>query len=249
MAKLSVIVITFNEAANIRDCLASVSWADEIIVLDSGSTDGTVSICREFTASVYVSDWPGFGAQKNRCLDKAQYEWVLSIDADERVSLALRAEIEHAITEKTYHAWRMPRHSGFCGQFMRYSGWRPDYVLRLFKRDSAYFSNDVVHERLICQGQIGTLTEPLIHYSIRNLDNMLDKMNRYSSLGARQIQQQGKSASLLGAVLHGLWTFIRTYFLQFGFLDGKKGFILAVANAEGTYYRYLKAMFLDEQEK
>ena len=249
--KLSVIIITMNEAANIRACLESVAWADEIIVVDSGSTDATAEICREFGARVYMHDWPGFGVQKNRALDYAANEWVFSLDADERVTPDLRAAIEAVLCKQqdACVAYRVSRLSSYCGRFMRHSGWYPDHIVRLFRRDAARFSDDLVHERLLVEGQIGQLDGELLHYAFDNLEEVLHKVNRYSSAGAVMLQQRGRHASLGGAVLRGLWSFLRTYVLRGGFLDGREGFMLAVSNAEGTYYRYLKLMLLNEAKK
>ena len=248
---LSVIVIAKNEARVIRRCLESVAWADEIVVLDSGSTDATVEICRDCKARVEASaEWAGFGVQKNRVLAFATGDWVLSIDADEWVTDGLRTEIQAAMAmPDAYNAFQMPRMSSYCGRFMRHSGWWPDHVTRLFRRGQARFSDDLVHERLIVQGAVGMLRAPLMHESYRNLEQVLSKMNTYSSAGAAMARQRGRSATLGGAVLRGLWSFFRTYFLRTGFLDGREGFMLAVSNAEVTYYRCLKLMFLAEHEQ
>lgn len=246
--RLSVIVIVKNEAAVIRRCLNSISWVDEIIVLDSGSTDDTVAICRKHTPHVHQTDWPGFGPQKNRALERASGDWVLSLDADEWVTPELRDEILKAISrpdEAT--AFRVPRLSSFCGRFMRHSGWWPDYVVRLFRRGTARFSDDVVHEHVIADGKTGTLRSPIMHETFVDLDELLAKMNNYSSLAAQEMHRGGKKGGLAGAALRGLWAFFRTYFLRGGFLDGREGFMLAVATAEGTYYRYVKLMLLDRQ--
>jgi len=250
MAELSIILITRNEAANIRACLESVAWADEIIVVDSGSSDDTVAIAREFTPHVHEHDWPGFGAQKNHALDYAANKWVFSIDADERVTPELRAAIEAVLRngDDACSAYRVSRLSSYCGRFMRHSGWHPDHIVRLFRRDAARFSDDLVHERLLVEGQIGELDGELLHYAFDNLEEVLHKVNRYSSAGAVMLQQRGRSASLGSAVLRGLWSFLRTYILRGGFLDGREGFMLAVSNAEGTYYRYLKLMLLNEKK-
>ena len=246
---LSVTIITKNEQAAIRRCLESVAWADEIVVLDAGSTDETARIARECGAQVHVSsDWPGFGPQKNRALELATGDWVLSLDADEWVTPELRAEIERAMAAPGSNAaFRMPRLSSYCGRFMRHSGWWPDHVTRLFRRGQARFSEDRVHERLIVQGAVGTLRESLLHEAILDLDDALVKMNAYSTAGALMQLERGGKASLAGAVWHGAWTFFRTYVLRAGFLDGREGFMLAVSNAEGAYYRYLKLMLLAEK--
>ena len=244
---LSVIVITKNEAHAIGKCLESVSWADEIVVLDSGSTDGTVKICESFGAKVHVTDWPGFGPQKNRALDLATGEWVLSLDADEIVPPQLKAEIMGAISKGDADAYSFPRSSSYCGKFMRHGGWWPDRVTRLFRRGSARFSDDLVHEKLIAEGKTAELSSPLIHIAFSDLEEVLQKVDRYSTAGALMMAQKGKRASLGTAILHGFWSFFRTYFLKAGFLDGKEGFMLAVSNAEGTYYRYLKLMLLGKK--
>ncbi len=241
--KLSVVVITKDEEAAIGRCLDSVRWADEIVVLDSGSTDRTVVIARQHGARVEVSaDWPGFGPQKNRALALAGGEWVLSLDADEWVPEDLAAEIRAAIVSPDGHAgFELPRSSSFCGREMRHSGWWPDHILRLFRRDAARFSEDIVHERVLLDGRVGRLTRPLRHESFVSLHEVVDKMNRYSTAGAQMRVMRGKGGSVGAAVARGLWAFVRTYVLRAGFLDGREGFVLAVANAEGTYYRYLKA--------
>ena len=249
MNKLSVIVITRNEQDNLRDCLESVAWADEIIVVDSGSTDATVAIALDFTRHVYVQDWPGFGPQKNRALSYAGGEWVLSLDADERVTPELRSEIEAAMRDAKHTAYDIPRLSNYCGRFMRHSGWHPDYVRRLFRRGSARFSDDLVHERLLTGGAVGKLRSSLLHYSFNDLEEVLHKMDQYSTAGAQKFYAKGKTASLTSAILHGAWSFFRTYVLRAGFLDGREGFMLAVSNAEGTYYRYLKLMLLNRKQR
>ena len=243
---LSVIIITKNEAEQIRECLESVRWADEMVILDSGSTDGTVGICLEFTDNVFETDWPGFGPQKNRALEKATGDWVLSIDADERIFPELRQEIEQALTSKQFQGYEIPRSSYYCGRQIRHSGWWPDYIVRLFRRDSARFSDSLVHEHVEVQGAVGRLRTPLIHYSFGNFEEVLDKMNRYSTYNAEMLLQAGKTSGLLEAVGRGLWTFLKTWVFRAGFLDGRHGFMLAVSNAEGTYYKYVKLILLQE---
>lgn len=242
---ISVIIITKNEAHDIRECLASVAWADEIIVLDSGSTDDTLAIAREFTSLVYTSaDWQGFGIQKNRALAYASKNWVLSLDADERVDAALQKEIQQVLQSSQSDVYFIPRLSSFCGRFIHHSGWRPDNVARLFKRGRAEFSPHLVHESLLFNAPAGYLSNPILHMSYKNLDEVLDKMQRYAMLGAAELQAKNKRSSLAGAVGHGVWAFVRTYVIRLGFLDGAQGFMLAVNNAETTYYKYLQLYFL-----
>lgn len=244
---LSVIIIVKNEEHDIRVCLESVAWVDEIIVLDSGSVDNTLSIAKEYTDNIYIStDWQGFGVQKNRALVHASCDWVLSLDADEHVSDALHQEIENAIQSVGPVIYKLPRLSSYCGKFIRHSGWWPDYVTRLFKRGEASFSNDLVHERLVFQGEAAKLTAPLLHVTYKDLDEVISKINQYSTLGAINSYQKGKRGGLTSAIAHGFWAFVRTYIFRAGFLDGAEGLMLAISNAEATYYRYLKLFYLSK---
>ena len=248
---LSVILITRNEAHNVAACLASVAFADEWIVVDSASTDGTRQIAERFGARVSnTDDWPGFGAQKNRALALATGRWVFSIDADERVSDELAASIVRLVRpapggagSNGAHeavAYDVSRLSSFCGQWMRHGDWYPDRVLRLFRRDAGRFSDDLVHERLIVDGTVGRLDGELLHDSMPTLDSALDKLNRYSTGRAVDKLGAGQRGGLAPGLAHGLWAFTRCYLLKRGFLDGRLGLALALYQAEGTYYRYLK---------
>ena len=241
---VSAIIITKNAGTMIRRCLESVAWADQVIVVDSGSSDDTAEICRALGVQFTVTaDFPGFGAQKNRALDAATGDWVFSIDADEWVTPELRDEMREVMADSTAApAYALPRRSSFCGREMKHSGWWPDYVVRLFQRGAARFSEDLAHERLLVTGATRKLKQPLMHEAISTLEQMLGKMNLYSSASARMLHARGRQASIGTAVLHGSWAFFRTYVLRRGFLDGREGFILAVANAEGSYYRYIKLM-------
>jgi len=244
--RVSAIIITKNAGATLRRCLDSLQWTDQIVVVDSGSADDTVAIARALGAEVHqTADWPGYGPQKNRALERASGDWVLSIDADEWLTSAAREEIRRVIaTADAKPAYALPRRSSFCGRDMKHSGWWPDYVVRLFRRADARFSDDLAHERLIVAGAVGRLREPLMHEAIADLDQMLGKMNAYSTASALMLARRGRRATLAGAVLHGVFAFVRTYFLRLGVLDGREGFMLAVANAEGSYYRYVKLMML-----
>ena len=247
--KLSAIVIAHDNERTIGRCIESLRWADEVIVVDSGSTDRTPEICRELGARVHVTaDWPGHGPQKNRALDMAAGEWVLSIDSDEWVTPQLEGEIRRVVEAvDASPGYAIPRRSSFCGKFMRHSGWWPDYVVRLFRREAGRFTDDHTHERLVIDGRVLKLREPILHEAIVDLDQMLAKMNGYSSSSSRMKLAQGKRGTLTRAVAHGAWAFFRTYVLRRGFLDGREGFLLAVANAEGSYYRYVKLMMLSER--
>ena len=244
--RISAVIITRNEENRIAECMASLKWVDEIVVLDSASVDRTVEIAREYGARVlHVEGWPGFGPQKNKAVAEASGDWVLSVDADERVTPELAEDIRRAMeADDGRVAYEFARLSKYCGRYMRHSGWWPDYVTRLFKRGRARFSDDLVHERLIVDGPVGRLRGTLLHESFATLEQVLDKVNRYSTLSAQQMAQSGRRAGLSRAVLHGLGAFLRTYVLKAGFLDGREGFMLAVSNAEGAYYKYLKLMLL-----
>ena len=246
MSSLSVILISKNEAANIRECLQSVAWADEIIVVDSGSTDQTCSIAKEMGAQVQVhADWPGFGPQKNRALGYAGKDWVFSIDADERVTPELRAEIEHAMRTGKADGYYCPRLSQFCGQFVHHSGWYPDYVLRLFKRGAGKFSESLVHESVLLTGRSEKMKNPLLHYSYLTADDVERKVEHYSTAAAQQMFQAGKRSSRAGAALRGGWAFVRTYLLRLGVLDGSAGLNIARMNARTTYLKYRKLTALN----
>ena len=241
MPRLSSITITGDEAVNIADCLDSLSFCDERVVVDGGSSDDTVAIAEKHGATVYHHPWTDHGTQKNVALSHATGDWVLLLDADERVSPELAAEIRQAITQGSADGFEMPRMSSYCGRWMRHSGWYPDYVLRVFRRDMGRFSDHLVHTRVICNGTVKRLATPLTHFAIRRLQDSVAKMNSYSTDGARELLAERRKVRFFDGITHGLWTFLRCYILRRGFLDGREGFLLAVATAEGSYYKYMKA--------
>ncbi|HEY6258523.1 MAG TPA: glycosyltransferase family 2 protein [Xanthobacteraceae bacterium] len=239
--RLSAIIITKNEARNIGACLDVLTFCDERIVVDGGSDDDTCAIALEKGAKVVAHVWRGFGAQKNFALSLATGDWVLSIDADERVPPDLAAAIAAAIDQDTADGYEFPRLSTFCGRPMRHNGWYPDYVLRLFRRQCGRFTDVLVHERVICEGRLARLSPPLIHHPVLKLEDALSRVDRYSTASAEAIVLSGRRVSFMTGIFHGLASFLRAYVLRAGFLDGAEGFLLAVANAEGSYYRYMKA--------
>lgn len=250
-ARLSVIVITRNEAQRLPTCLASVAFADELIVVDSGSTDGTQELARSLGASVIeTTDWPGFGPQKQRALDAATGDWVLSIDADEWLDGTLAAAIKKLLADDAgqHAALRVNRLSAFCGQWMRAGSWYPDHLLRLFRRGQGRFSDDQVHERLLIDAPADTrwptLPGLLLHNSITSLHDGIEKMNRYTTGRALDLRRKGRRGGLGAALTHGLWAFVRSYVVRRGFLDGRRGFVLATLDAQSSYTRYLK-LWLD----
>lgn len=249
MSTLSVIIITKNEEKNIRRCLESVKWADEIIVFDSGSTDQTIAICKEYTKHIFVTDWPGFGPQKNRALEKASSDWVLSIDADEQLTEELIIELRIIMRRSEYAGYYIKRCTNYCGQFIRYGDWKKDQVLRLFHRDQSKFTDDIIHEKVIVQGQVAVLKEKMLHFSFSNFSEVINKVNLYSTYGAELKCQQGKTSNMMTVIMRSLWCFFRGYFLRLGFLDGKNGFLLAVSNMLGVFYRYVKLSYLYQHLK
>jgi glycosyltransferase involved in cell wall biosynthesis len=249
MPQLSAIVITRNEAANIGACLDSLAFCDERIVVDCGSTDATVEIARQEGARVEFHEWHGFGPQKNYALSLATGTWVLSLDADERVTSELAAAIRSAIAGAAADAWEFPRLSSFCGRPMRHSGWYPDYVLRLFRRGKARFDDNIVHERVICDGAVKRLRPPLIHHPVLKLEDALSRLDRYSTAKAQMMVASGRKVSFFTGIGHGLVAFLRAYLFRAGFLDGAEGFLLAVFTAETSYYPYMKAWLATRQRK
>jgi glycosyltransferase involved in cell wall biosynthesis len=250
---LSVIVITRNEAANIAACLDSVAFADEIIVLDSGSRDGTVEIAMSCGAKVVnTADWPGFGPQKNRALDLATAQWVLSLDADERVSSTLAAQIKEAIANHNDgpDAYSIPRLTQFCGQWILHCGWTPDLVLRLFRRGQARFSDDLVHERVMVNSpHVAQLESPLLHYSYPTPGHYWRKLEQYSGAWAKQRYAAGQRTSMLRAFLAGLTAFIRSYVVRLGFLDGAMGFAVCTMQGQAAFGKYFELYCLHQKNE
>ena len=236
---ISAVIITKNEAHNIERCLASVSFCAQIVVLDSGSTDDTVRIARDLGADVSVTDdWPGFGPQKNRALALATQPWVLSIDADEWVESELAGAIAAHLSAG--QPAEILRASSFCGRVMQHSGWGDDWVLRLFPRAGAKFSDDLVHERVLVGGAPVRLAGVMGHESFTDLSQVLAKIDHYSGAWAEQAYARGRRSSIGLAMLKGFVAFLKTALLKQGFRDGAHGWLLAVTNGHGTFYKYAK---------
>jgi glycosyltransferase involved in cell wall biosynthesis len=240
--RLSLIVITKNEEAAIARCLRSANFADEIVVVDHGSTDKTAEIARAQGARVSVTpDWPGFGSQKNRALGHATGDWVLSLDADEWIEAALADEIRAAIARAdAADGYEIPRRSRFCGKIVRHGDWRGDRVLRLFRRGRGRFSDDHVHERVIVEGRIERLSSPLEHDSITDPADAADKIDRYATAAAAQLAAEGKTSSAAKAALRGGAAFLRSYIFRLGFLDGRTGLQVADYNRRYTYEKWAR---------
>lgn len=250
---LSVIIITKNEEANLQACLESVRFADQWVVVDSASTDNTRAIASAFGAEVAQTQvWPGFGPQKNLALSLATQDWVLSLDADERVTPELAAEIQQAIQSPAANAFEIPRLTQFCGQWIHHCGWTPDPVLRLFRRGQAAFSNDLVHERVILTS--GALAPPpvrlksrLLHYSYPSPMHYWRKLEQYSLAWAEQSHARGKSSSMPRAVISGLVAFLKSYIFRLGILDGSMGFAVCTMQAQAAFGKYFTLYCLNQQ--
>ncbi len=244
-AKLSVTIITLNEEANIRRTLESVQWADEIIVLDSGSADSTVSICREFTNKVFHQDWLGYGKQKNAAIDKATGDWVLSLDADEPVEPELAAEIRTIIASPDPNdGYRIPRKTFFLGKWIKHGGWYPDYNLRLFQKGRGWFEERAVHESITVPGAVGRTRHALLHYAYSDLASYMSSINKYSSLAVTVMGEQGISgfkAGFINILFRPVFTFMLKYLFRLGWLDGKHGLVLNLFHSYYVFAKYAKA--------
>ncbi|MFQ5900132.1 MAG: glycosyltransferase family 2 protein [Thermodesulfobacteriota bacterium] len=240
MAKLSVTIIALNEEANIRGCLTSVRWADEIIVSDSGSSDRTVDICKEYGAKVFQDEWLGFGKQKNLCSERACNDWILNIDADERVTSELRVEIEKALQEDRCDGLYIPRKSFFLGKWIKYCGWYPDYNLRLFRKGKGAFTERRVHEAVEFKGETAYLKYPLEHHTYKTISDYIQRMDRYAGLAAEEMAANGRKASYLDILLRPELTFFKMFFLKMGFLEGYRGLILSSLYAAYTLSKYAR---------
>lgn len=239
MEKISVTIITLNEEANIRDCLESVRWADEIIVSDSGSADRTVEICREYGAKVSIDAWQGFGKQKNLCGDKARNKWILNIDADERVTPELREEISRTV-DGDKAGYFIPRKNYFGDKWIKHSGWYPDHNLRLYRKDLGRFLDRYVHESVAVNGPKGYLKNPMVHRTYRDVSDYLARMEKYSTLAAEEMLNTGKNAGIIDILLRPPFTFFKMLILKRGFLDGTAGVILSILYSSYTLAKYAK---------
>jgi len=242
--KLSVYILAFNEEAKIEDCVKSVTWADEVVVIDSHSTDKTAEIAEKLGAKVVQVDFEGFGGIRVAGITHTQHDWILSIDSDERCTPNARQEILEIInSEDAKDVYYIPRRNIFMGKKIRFCGWYPNYRQpQLFRRGKlTYEAKDLVHEGYKIEGSIGYLKKDITQIPFTGVSEIFYKMNRYSDLGAEKLMQKGKSPpSFLYILFRSLWTFIRIYLLRLGVLDGIPGFVIALSNFEGTFYRYLK---------
>jgi glycosyltransferase involved in cell wall biosynthesis len=239
---VSVVIVTNNEEINIEDALKSIADAKEIIVVDSFSSDSTVEICRKYTDKVFQHEWEGYARQKQRAVNYAEGPWILILDADERVTPGLKAEILENISATDCSGFYMPRENYFIGRWIKHSGWWPDNTLRLFKKDKGHLEPREVHEKVVIEGKTGYLKNPLKHYTYRSVSDFTKRMENYSTLAAREIKKSSGSAGLLSLTIKPLATFIKMYLLRRGFLDGSRGLMLAVLYSYYTFLKYAKTL-------
>lgn len=241
--KISAYIIAFNEVEKIRDCINSVLWADEIILADSHSTDGTSEIAAELGAKVVQIPFNGYGDLRNKAIAECCGEWILSIDSDERCTIEVRDEIMKLIDNAPLDIYHIPRRNFFMGRWIRFSGWHPNFRQpQLFKKGKMSYDLLPVHEGFISLSdkEIGALNNAIWQFPFKNTEEVINKANRYSTLGVSKLQEKGRTGGVFKAFLHGLWSFIKHYIFKLGFLDGGPGFVIAFGNFEGTFYRYIK---------
>ncbi len=240
MGKLSVTIITLNEEKRIRDALESVKWADEIIVVDSGSKDKTVDICKEYTDKVFFNPWPGINGQKTFAKNLATGDWLLNIDADERVSAALQAEIQAVLKKTDCDSYSIPRKVYYLGRWIEHSGWYPDYKLRLFKTKMGSWAGHDPHDDVVVNGKIGYLSGDLYHFTYENIEDHVSTMNRFTSIAAVEYQKRHKKSGMVNLVVRPALTFLKKYIMKQGFRDGFPGFVIAISSAYYVFLKYAK---------
>jgi len=241
MNKLSVTLITKDEEQNIKRCLDSVKWADEIVLVDCGSKDKTLSIAHTYpNCNTHYIPWQGFGLQKQAAVDLTKNDWILSIDADEELSLELQNTIRETLHDPDAPGYRIRRNSFYLGRMIKHCGWNHDFPLRLFNKNHGRFNNRPVHEYVELNGDVSKIFDPLFHYTYPAVKDHIRKISFYSGLGARELFEKNKRSHPVAAFLRGMFKFIKMYFLQMGFLDGKEGLILACLSGFGVSLKYLK---------
>ena len=236
---ISAVIITKNEEANIEACLESVSWADEIVVLDSGSTDKTVEIAEKFTSKVFIEAWRGMGGQKNRAVALSRGPWIFSLDADERADSGVGDEIRQFIRQRASGCGAFRRKNFYKSQWIRHCGWWPDWVTRVFRKGEAQYSDEAIHASLQTASPVSKLDGMIIHHSFTSPEDFLNRALSYAHHQAREMHLAGKKATLWTAVSHAAFALLHTYVTRLGFLDGAAGVLIAVSNCVGVFYRYM----------
>jgi glycosyltransferase involved in cell wall biosynthesis len=237
---VSIVIVTKDEEENIEDALKSVADAQEIIIVDSFSTDRTVEICKGYTDKVFQHPWQGYARQKQLAIDYATGPWVCILDADERLTSELKAEMKEALSNTVYHGFYLPRKNFFLGRWIRHSGWWPDHTLRLFRKEKAFLEDREVHEKVVVDGPAGYFKNPLEHYTYRTIADFLGKMENYSTLAAREIKKKSGGKNVFSVTVKPTFTFVRMFILRRGFLDGSYGLLLALLYSHYTFLKYVK---------
>lgn len=239
MKSISAVIIVKNEEKNIERCLKSLDWTDEIILVDTGSEDNTVEIAKQFNVKIFhLEKWEGFGKAKKYATEMAENDWILSIDADEEVTEGLLIKIKKILENPTKDCYRIKRNSFYLGKLIKHSGWNKDYPKRLFNRKFANFNEKLVHESVVCKTEIGTIEQPILHYTYPTVSSHLRKIDLYTELAAQE--RKTKKSSIFMAIALGLNKFINIYFFKKGFLDGSKGLLLAIFSAFSVFVKYIK---------
>jgi glycosyltransferase involved in cell wall biosynthesis len=245
---ISVAVIVKNEEENLPKMLQSIAWADEIIIVDTGSQDNTIAIAQQAGCRVFQSEWLGFGKCKQLAVEHCSHKWILSLDADEVVTAKLQEKIRKITeSEKSAAGYRIKRKSFYLNQMINHCGWNNDYTLRLFQKDKGKFNEKMVHESVQIDGEIGYIHEHLLHYTYPTINSHLEKMFLYSSLASTSQFKKGKKSTLIGSVCKANWKFCKMYIFQLGFLDGRKGFLLCYNSAMGVFWKYAKLWELKQK--
>ena len=250
MNKVSAVIICTNEESNIADCIKSILWADEIVIIDGGSEDKTIEIAKIYTDKIFVNIWKGFAVQRDFSLTKVNYDWVFSLDADERCSKELEAEIKGILAKDNINnnGYKIPRKNFFLNKWIKHSGWYPGYQLRLFKKDCADVSDRLVHEKFIVKGNVGVLKNDILHYTVRSISEFMDKVNKFSSLSAKE-KVNRKNVTLLDLIIRPPLSFIREYIFRKGFLDGVHGLMVALFNSITNMLTFMKTWELQNNDK
>ena len=249
MNKISATIITKNEGQNIERCLKSLQWVDEIVIVDSGSTDETVEICEKYNCKIVKSEWFGFGKTKKIAVNSATNNWIFSVDSDEEVTHELEIAIKEILKNPEYRGYRINRKSYYLGKMINHCGWDSDYPLRLFNRENGNFNENDIHESVIVEGEVRKIESNLLHYTYPTISSHLSRINRYSDIQAKELKKKGKHYSLFIVLFFGLNKFLKMYVWKLGFLDGKEGLILCTNSAYGIYLKYLKLWELNRKDE
>ncbi len=249
MSKLSAIVITYNEENNIKDCLETLKWADEIIVVDSNSTDKTVEIAKQYTKNVLNTDNNSYSYKRNIAIEAAKSDWILWIDADERVTDSLREEIKNIINKPEFDAYKISRKSFFINKFIKHCGWTPDFGLRLFRKSTGIRFNDLrVHENVVFEGKTGKLKSPILHYTDLTFEHYINKMNTYTTSSSMDLKDSGRKASLSDIIFRPFFTFLKMYFLKLGIFDGYTGLVLCTLSVCACFCKIFKIILFNTKK-